>query len=256
VDAAKHSECIIDQFSKQAPYFVKLPGHIEATQLLIEMAGIDASANVLDLACGAGAVACSAAKAAKHVTGIDLTPAMIEQAKVLQASQGLSNLSWQIGDVMQLPFEPDVFDVVLTRYSFHHFIHPASVLAEMFRVCKPGGRVAVADLVLPAGKIAAYNGMERLRDPSHVHVLTEFELRSLFDASSLEEIQCAGYLFELGLDQLLTASFPAPENLKRVRAIFEADIDRDELGIGVHRSCGEMRFAYPILILLGKKTVR
>jgi ubiquinone/menaquinone biosynthesis C-methylase UbiE len=256
VDAAKHSECIIDQFSKQAPYFAKLPGHADATQLLIEMAGIGPNANVLDIACGAGAVACASAKVAKHVTGIDLTAAMIEQAKALQAEQRITNITWQIGDVMRLPFARDVFDVVLTRYSFHHFLHPASVLAEMFRVCKPGGRVAVTDLVLSAEKVTAYDAMEKLRDPSHVHVLTEFELSGLFKAVDLANVERTGYRFELGLDQLMAASFSTAENLARVRARFAADVDVDELGIGVHRSCGEIRFAYPILILIGTKTGR
>ena len=55
--SAQHAQSIIEQFSKQAPYFVRLPGHAEATQLLINAAGVTASADVLDIACGTGAVA-------------------------------------------------------------------------------------------------------------------------------------------------------------------------------------------------------
>ena len=142
--SAQHTQSIIEQFGKQAAYFAKLPGHAEATQLLINLAGVTASAEVLDIACGAGAVARPAASIAKHVTGIDLTPEMIEQAKLLQAEQGLLNLTWHLGDVTRLPFAPNTFDSVLTRYSFHHFLHPAGVLAEMVRVCKPGGRPGLA----------------------------------------------------------------------------------------------------------------
>ena len=72
-----------------------------ATQFLLEVAGVTASSEVLDIACGAGAVALPAASIAKHVTGIDLTPDMIEQAKLLQAEQGLSNLTWHVGDVVK-----------------------------------------------------------------------------------------------------------------------------------------------------------
>ena len=250
---AQHAQSIIEQFSKQATYFAKLPGHAEATQLLMDVAGVARSTEVLDIACGAGAVARPAASIAKHVTGIDLTPEMIEQAKLLQAEEGLSNLTWHVGDVTRLPFASNAFDVVLTRYSFHHFLCPASVLAEMVRVCKPGGRVAVADLALPAEKIVAYDRMEKLRDPSHVHVLTESELQDLFQAMELRNIQRAGYLFELGLKQLLAASFPMPDDANRVRAIFEADVGADKLGIGVYRSDGDIRFAYPIAILVGTK---
>jgi ubiquinone/menaquinone biosynthesis C-methylase UbiE len=104
------------------------------------MAGVTARADVLDIACGAGAVARPAACIAKHVTGIDVTPDMIKQAKMLEVAEGLLNLTWHVGDVTQLPFAPNSFDVVLTRYSFHHFLHPSAVLTEMIRVCKPGGR--------------------------------------------------------------------------------------------------------------------
>jgi ubiquinone/menaquinone biosynthesis C-methylase UbiE len=152
-----------------------------------------------------------------------------------------------------LPFASNTFDVVLTRYSFHHFLYPAGVLAEMSRVCKPGGRIAVADLALPAEKIVAYDRMEKLRDPSHVHVLTELELRELFKALGLQNIQRAGYLFELGLNQLLAASFPKSDDANKVRAIFEADIGADKLGIGVHHSRDEVRFAYPIAVFVGTK---
>lgn len=251
--SAQHTQSIIEQFSQQAVHFARLPGHAEATQLLIEMAGVTASADVLDIACGTGAVARPAASIAKHVTGIDLTPEMIEQAKLLQAEQGLSNLTWQVGDVTQLPFASNTFDVVLTRYSCHHFLNPAGVLAEMVRVCKPSGRVAVADLALPADKIAAYDQMERLRDPSHVHVLTESEMQGLFQAVRLRNVQRAGYLFELGLEQLLSASFPKSGDANRVRAIIEADVGSDNLGIRVHRRGGDVRFAYPITILVGTK---
>jgi ubiquinone/menaquinone biosynthesis C-methylase UbiE len=251
--SATHTQLIREQFSKQAGYFAKLPGHAEATQLLIELAEVNANTDVLDVACGAGAVACHAAHVAKHVTGIDLTPEMIERAKGLQAEQNLSNLTWQVGDVNQLPFPTSVFDVVLTRYSFHHFLRPESVLTEIVRVCKPGGRIAVADLVLPKEKVGAYDRMEILRDPSHVHVLAEHELQELLNDASLVHIQRAGYLFELSLEQLLAASFPNPGDAERVRGIIEADIGLDHLGIGVHRIGQQTRFAYPIVIVAGTK---
>jgi ubiquinone/menaquinone biosynthesis C-methylase UbiE len=249
----KHTQRIIEQFSQQAEHFVRLPGHEQATQLLIDLAGVTTSSHVLDVACGAGAVACQAAQRARHMTGVDVTPAMIERAKLLQAEQGLSNVSWRVSDVAQLPFSSDSFDVVLTRYSFHHFLDPACVLSEMVRTCKAGGHVAVADLVLPPEKIAAYDRMEVLRDPSHVHVLTEDELCNMFQSAGLRITQRAGYFFELELEQLLAASFPDGANAARVRELFERDIGVDNLGIGVHRNGAQVRFAYPIAILVGAK---
>jgi ubiquinone/menaquinone biosynthesis C-methylase UbiE len=72
----QHNQQVVDQFSRQAVYFARLPGHEQATQLLLRMAEIAAAHEVLDVACGAGSVACAAARVARQVTGIDLTPAM------------------------------------------------------------------------------------------------------------------------------------------------------------------------------------
>jgi ubiquinone/menaquinone biosynthesis C-methylase UbiE len=252
----QHNQQVVDQFSRQAVYFAKLPGHEEATQLLLRMAEIAAAHDVLDVACGAGSVACAAARVARQVTGIDLTPAMIERAAALQAEWRLSNVRWQVGDVSQLPCSADQFDVVLTRYSLHHFLDPADVLAEMVRVCKPSGRVAVADLVLPPEKAANYDQMERLRDPSHVRALTQAEVHRLLTDAGLIDLRWTGYFFELELSQLLQASFPRPGDADRVREIFEADVGVDDLGIGVRRSNGEVCFAYPIAVAVGTKPGR
>lgn len=249
----QHTRKIIDEFSKQAIYFARMPDHAKATRLLIEVAGISPEHDVLDVACGAGGVAREAARTARHVTGIDLTPAMIEQARALQAQSELPNLSWHTGDVSELPFEGNRFDVVLTRFSFHHFLDPAKVLTEMLRVCKAGGRVIVADLVLPQSKIDAYDRMEKLRDPTHVGILTESRLRELFATHGLRHLQCSGYSFDLSLDQLLKASFASPDDLLRVRETIAGDLAADHLGINVHRRDDALWLSYPIAIVAGTK---
>jgi ubiquinone/menaquinone biosynthesis C-methylase UbiE len=250
---SQHSRQIVDQFSRQAVHFVKLPGHEEATPLLIRMGAITATDEVLDVACGAGVLACAAARVARRVTGIDLTPAMIERAIALQAELSLVNLSWHVGEVAQLPFPAAQFDVVLTRYSLHHFLRPIEVLADMARVCKPLGRVVVADLVLPSEKLATYDQMERLRDPSHVRVLTEAELGKSLTSVGVVDLRWSGYRFELELGALLEASFPQPGDAEKVRALIEADIGLDNLGVGINRKGDSVWLAYPIAVVAGIK---
>jgi len=77
---------ILDQFTRQAVPFTQIHAGDggEVNQLLIRTAGITADDEVLDMACGPRLVACEVAKVARHVTGIDLTPAMIEQGRGLQ----------------------------------------------------------------------------------------------------------------------------------------------------------------------------
>ena len=251
--AIPHNQIVVDQFGKQAACFARLPGHEEATRLLIDLAQIGADDEVLDVACGPGLVACAMAPHARHVVGIDLTPAMIDQARTLQSQRRLSNLEWHIGDVSALPFASDRFSAVVTRYGVHHFVDPERVLFEMVRVAKPGGRVAIADLVLPVEKAREYDSMERLRDPSHVRVLSSAELGELMARVGLSTVRWGGYLFELDLSTLLKGSFPNPGDAQRVRELFEQDAGVDRLGIGIHR-CGEdIRFAYPIAIAVGRK---
>jgi ubiquinone/menaquinone biosynthesis C-methylase UbiE len=127
---------------------------------------------VQDVACGAGLVTTAFAAKAKQVTGIDLTPAMIERARQIQREKGLTNLSWQIGTVLALPYPDASFSLVVTRYSFHHFLKPLAVFAEMVRVCIPGGRILMADVIMLPEKRDFLDHEEKLRDPSHTRTLT------------------------------------------------------------------------------------
>lgn len=94
---ATHNTKIVDQFTKQALPFARKVGHSKerAMQLALETIGVTPSDTVLDVACGPGLVACAFAQTAQHVTGIDLVPAMIEQAKQLQEEQEEPWLRWR-----------------------------------------------------------------------------------------------------------------------------------------------------------------
>jgi SAM-dependent methyltransferase len=189
--AEEQRRLILDQFTRQAVPFSEMPAHSneESVRLVMDMARIGPEDDVLDVACGPGLVACELAEVARHVAGIDLTPAMIEQAQAKQRSKGLTNLTWLVGDAVPLPFPDPAFSVVVTRYSFHHFLDPRAVLVEMVRVCQPGGRVAVIDVFTSNPEQAeAYNRVEKLRDPSHVRALSLEELIGLCHDAGLRGI--------------------------------------------------------------------
>ena len=250
-----HQESIIDQFTRQAVPFSKLDAHTneESLHLLVNMARVSAQDTVLDVACGSGIVACAFAKIARHVTGIDITPAMLEQAKNLAQQKSLTNLAWQLGNIETLPFPDASFSIVLSRYAFHHFLQPEVVLSGMVRVCRPGGRVLIADVALPADKVEAYDQIEKLRDPSHTHALTTEEFPRLVTNVNLHNVNLAFYKVEMGLEQQLAASFPNPGDDDKLRQIFREDIDIDRLGIGVHFRGDEIHYAVPITVIVGEK---
>ena len=249
----EHDAKIVSQFTKQAITFTKLPGHMDSIQMLIEMSEVGDSDLVLDVGCGPGLVACEFAKVAQYVTGIDLTEEMIKQAKSRQQELGLANLSWDIGTASPLPYTSDSFSVVITRYSFHHFLNPKAVLSEMIRVCKPGGVVLIADVVLPVEKVEAYNRMEKLRDPSHTQAMSSDGLNQLMRESGLKSLQRGNYSIEMELEHQLKASFPNPGDEEIIRDIFRNDIGVNSLGVDAHLLSDKIHFSYPISIYSGRK---
>jgi len=254
-DAEKQRALILDQFTKQAVPFAELHARDDAAihQLLIETAGIASSDDVLDVACGPGLVACEVARVARHVTGIDLTPAMIDQARERQRKLGLANLSWKIGTAQPIPFAAASFSRIITRYSFHHFTDPKAVFAEMLRVCRTGGRVAVADVFTRTHKQAeAYDRLEKWRDPSHTHAMQLNELGELF--SGMLDVRQTSYQYPVKVEELLARSFPDPGGAESFRRMVEVDIGLDLLGINAHYEANELRFAFPVTILSGVKT--
>ena len=250
-----HAKLLVEQFTKQAVPFSRWEGHSNesAMKRIIEMMRVGPEDTVLDVACGPGLVAIEFARIARHVTGIDLTPAMIDRARDLQRETGLTNLTWEVGDGAALPYPDGAFSLVLSRYTFHHLIDPGSVLREMVRVCAPGGRVAVIDASPEAEKADAYDRMETLRDPSHVRAMPAAELFSLMVAAGLDAIESDFHRLETDLDTALAGSFPNPGDAERLRALFEEDLGRDRLGVGAYEKDGKIRFSYPIVALVGTK---
>ncbi len=253
-----HRELIIDQFTRQATPFAEKPEHRDAAimERLLRFSGVKDSDTVLDVACGPGLLTCALATKARQVTGLDLTPAMIEKAREWQKVQGLSNLKWNIGESTALPYPSDTFSMVITRYSFHHFIHPLNAWKEMVRVCQPGGIVLVIDVALPQEKAEAYDRFETLRDPSHTRALTLTEFPEKARQVGLTDIRTDFYRLEMESERQIEASFPESENCERLRELLRDDIGKDSLGMGVEQRGSEIWFSYPTLAVAGRKPTK
>ena len=108
---------------------------------LVKHAGIRAGQRVLDVACGTGVVAVTAARLGAQVTGLDLTPELLEYARE-NSRIATVEIEWREGDVEQIPFADASFDVVVSQFG-HIFAPRAEVaIAEMLRVLRPGGTIA------------------------------------------------------------------------------------------------------------------
>lgn len=203
---------------------------------------------VLDVACGPGILTCGLAARAKHATGIDLTPAMLEQARKLQREQGLKNLTWMEGNVTNLPFGDASFSLITCRYAFHHFDDPLVVLNEMKRVCRDGGRIVVTDTAPAREKADAFNRMEKLRDYSHVCALPVEEMIAVFEKAGLATTQVETFRMAGDLNSLLARSCCHPGDEGRCRALYEAALAEDFIDMQPRRDGDNILYAFPVAI--------
>ena len=250
---AVHQDLIRDQFTRQASVFnAAAPiANEDALQLIVDAAGPGPDDTVLDVACGGGLVARAFAPHVRHASGIDVTPAMLAQARHAAAERGLANTSWDQGDVTTLPYADGSFSIVATRFSFHHFLDPLAVLREMTRVCAPGGRIVVADSCPSEdkAKAAAFNKLELLRDPSHTRALPLSELKSLFVATGLGEPVVQFSELRDEAKNLLARSYPNPGDEMKILEMFRKSASDDSLGIPVRLEGEAIHYAYPVAIV-------
>jgi ubiquinone/menaquinone biosynthesis C-methylase UbiE len=252
-----HNEAILDQFTKQAESYANLvaslPQSNRRAAAPLDAIGALPSDDVLDVACGSGSLTLELARRTRHVTGIDLTAAMIDQARARQAQAGITNVSWQLGDVLPLPFRKGSFSLVVSQAAFHHFSDPVAVLAEMARVCAPGGRIAVNDLGPDPESADHFNEIEKLRDPSHVRALPPTQLRSLGQQIGLvEKAFCSQFTPKIALETILATSFPNPGDLDTVRAAYRADAQsgHNKLGLKAEFMADQIMIQYPMTFVV------
>ena len=100
---------------------------------------------LLDCGCGPGSISCDLAERVDHVTALDREAKIVESAKALAVERGVSNVEIVVGDVYDLDFPDDSFDVAFANQVLQHLSDPVAALREMGRVVKPVGVVAVRD---------------------------------------------------------------------------------------------------------------
>ncbi|MDQ3571984.1 MAG: class I SAM-dependent methyltransferase [Actinomycetota bacterium] len=121
---------------------------------LVKRVGVQAADSVLDVACGTGNATIPAALAGARVTGLDLTPKLLEAGKARAAAAGVE-IEWVEGDAEDLPFDDESFDVVLSTFGCMFAPDHARAAAELARVLRPGGKLGVAAWT-PDGSIGRF----------------------------------------------------------------------------------------------------
>jgi ubiquinone/menaquinone biosynthesis C-methylase UbiE len=186
----QHASLTERSFTQQAPAFEdKRFNQVLTTESewLYRSLPLTASDLLLDVAAGTGLAGRSLARGVRAVIALDATPEMLEVGRRVAIDEALTNVVFQRGDAAALPFLNESFEVVVCRYALHHFPEPEIQITEMVRVLRPGGHLALADLLADENPNAAtvQNHLERLRDPSHAHALPAAKLRTALERHGL-----------------------------------------------------------------------
>src|ERR1700687_1337804 len=137
-------DSIRKEFKKQADSWGKneISSHL---QWVVERLSLQSHFEVLDVAAGSALLSRAISPHVKQVVASDITPEMLAQGQSEANRQGMTNISFEQGAAEDLPYPNAKYDMVVTRFSVHHFKSPDVVIREMCRVCRHGGNVVVID---------------------------------------------------------------------------------------------------------------
>jgi ubiquinone/menaquinone biosynthesis C-methylase UbiE len=184
VNVVSTNRAVIEQFNEGAEHFDSWSVTKDQRMLqgLADFCELSAEDDLLDVACGTGALALHGARLVRSVTGVDISEGMIAVARRNAAERGLANTSFECRNVEQLGLESDRFSVIVSRSAFHHMARYQGVFAGMVRCCRPGGILCVQDVMAydDEKKDRYFEEMERLIDRSHHMTYGKREFFDLF----------------------------------------------------------------------------
>jgi 2-polyprenyl-3-methyl-5-hydroxy-6-metoxy-1,4-benzoquinol methylase len=230
--APAHHDVVRREFARQADGFGHRRSLFAARSIadwIDDGAQLQPGEVVLDAGGGAGDLSRALAGRARQFVIADLTDEMRDVGRDAAEAAGVDNVLFVRAALEDLPFPDRSFDVVLCRFVVHHLADPAVALRELRRVCRPSGRVVVADLVALDDAIAArHNALERLRDPSHTTALSEDALVAAIAGAGLEVRGTDRHEHHIDLEAWLDRAHTPPAPADEVRAAFVAEIDGGE----------------------------
>lgn len=210
-----------EQFSRQSHRYGK--GHVledvADVAAALQVMSLPIPSRVLDVATGAGHTGLHLASLGHQVTATDITMPMLERVREAAARRGLSVETRQ-HPAERFPFKDGSFDLVSCRVAAHHFSSPPEFVSETARVLRPGGWFLLIDGSIEDDQPEAEEWMhqiEKLRDPSHVRLLTPRRWSELCRAAGLTVVQTSLAPFKQpDLNWYFETAATSPENRKKV----------------------------------------
>ncbi len=241
---------IREEFKKQASGWGRRQDNLSDVVHLLDL---QADFNVLDVAAGSAILTSAVAPHVKQVVAVDITPEMLQQAR----EKDIQNMRCTLGAAEHLPHATATFDRVVTRYSLHHMHDPEPMIAEIYRVCKPGGKVLIIDIVAPEDPSIAerYNHLERLRDPSHTTALMLSKLKNLLTAAGFTMTHTGiNPNGEMDLEAWFDLAQTKPAHRQEILAELEAELNEGVI-TGFHPVYrdGQFKIIHTVSTLVGSK---
>jgi SAM-dependent methyltransferase len=182
---------------------------------------------------------------------------MLEKARARCEKAGLRNVQFTRGDAESLPFDDVQFDGLVTRLAVHHFANPQRAFHEMFRVIRPGGTGVIVDIVSSddADESNLQNAIERLRDPSHVRMLSASELDACVSRAGFRDLQHTTWDKNREFEEWI-AIVSDPVRAEPVRTVVRALADAGRTaGMGLSIKNGQIVFFHRWRLLKATKPI-
>jgi ubiquinone/menaquinone biosynthesis C-methylase UbiE len=234
---AEHTEVVKREFARQASSFAS-PGSFFGLGELGDWIGaqlpLHAEDSVLDVCGGAGHLSRHLSSSAREFVVLDLTRSQIETGRDAVAREGIGNVRFLEGDASAMPFAAATFDLAMSRFAFHHLPDQEAVVREMARVVKPGGHLAVIDMVNGG---ARHDELEILRDPSHTSAVTERALQDMLAHVGAEICAREERVQPLPVEPWLEQSGTPQPAAEEIRVALAAEADGGAAtGLRAHRA--------------------
>ena len=221
--STSHAQLVGNQFGPRADAYVKSAVHAQGADLdnLVERLRAAATSEVLDLGCGGGHVTFHVAPHVGRVTAYDLSAEMLAAVAAQCRDRGLANVETRQGKAEVLPFPAASFDLVLSRYSAHHWHGFAQALDEVRRVLKPGGKAIFMDVISPGPALldTYLQTVEMLRDPSHIRDYSLAEWRAAVQGAGLKPGDAQEYRVRLEFQSWIARMNTLPLHAQAIRSL-------------------------------------
>ncbi len=213
-----------DQFSGVAERYRTSIDHSDSDdrEILLSRLALDPSLLLLDIATGGGHTAAAFSPMVRKVVASDLTPEMLREARGLAEERNCRNMAFVAADAESLPFAAESFDRVTCRIAPHHFPDLGAAVREILRVTRPGGLVGIIDSVVPDDPAldAFLNGVEKVRDPTHVRSYRIEEWNEILEPAGLFLLHVSRTWKEHPFAEWVARTGQPPEVQREIESLF------------------------------------